>query len=167
MKYLSILFTIALLIVACTQVPMPSQSPVPEPNSTLPPDAPVTSPPQNGSPPMETPDRPFAPKPDDVNLSRGNVFINESGLLIRESFPPQITLSLSGDLPTPCHELRVDIQEPDSENKINIEVYSVVDPDQVCAQVLQPFQENIDLGTFPTGHYTVWVNGAMVGEFDT
>ncbi len=166
MKSLSILFTIAFLIVACTQVPMPSPSPVARPN-TLPPDAPVTSPPQNDAIPMETPDMPYAPKPNDTNLTRGNVFINESGLLIRESFPPQITLSLSGDLPTPCHELRVDVQEPDSENKINAEVYSVVDPDLVCIQVLEPFQANIDLGTFPTEHYTVWVNGEMVAEFDT
>jgi hypothetical protein len=166
MKYLTIVFTIALLIVACTQVPMPSPSPIPQPN-TLPSDAPVTSPPQNGSIPMETPDMPFAPKPDDTNLLRGNVFINESGLLIRESFPPQITLSLSGDLPTPCHELRIDVKVPDSENKINVEVYSVVDPDQVCIQVLEPFQANIELGTFPSEHYTVWVNGEKAGEFDT
>jgi len=166
MKYLTIVFTIVLLIVACTQVPMPSQSPILEPN-TLPPDAPVTSPPQNGSTPMETPDMTFAPKPNDTSLSREDVFINESGLLIRESFPPQITLSLSGDLPTPCHELRVEIKEPDPENKINVEVYSVVDPDQVCIQVLEPFQANIDLGTIPSGHYTVWVNGEMVGEFDS
>jgi hypothetical protein len=166
MKYLTTVFTIAFLIVACTQIPMPSQSPVFGP-STLPPNAPVTGPPQNGSTPMETPDMPFAPKPNDTNLTRGNVFINESGLLIRESFPPQITLSLSGDLPTPCHELRVDFKEPDSENKINAELYSVVDPDQVCIQVLEPFQANIDLGTFPSGHYTVWVNGEKAGEFDT
>jgi len=166
MKYLTTVCTIALLIVACTQVPMPSQSPMLEP-STLPPDAPVTGPPRNGSTPMETPDMPFAPKPNDKNLTRGNVFIKESGLLIRESFPSQITLSLSGDLPTPCHELRVEIKEPDSENKINVEVYSVVDPDQVCIQVLEPFQANIDLGTFPSGHYAVWVNGEIVGEFDS
>ncbi len=166
MKYVTIMFTIALPIVACTQVPMPSPSPVTRPN-TLPPDAPVTSPPQNGSTPMETSAMPFAPKPDDTNLSRGNAFLNESGLLIRESFPPQITLSLSGDLPTPCHELRVDVQEPDLENKINVEAYSVVDPDQVCIQVLEPFQANIDLGIFPSGHYTVWVNGEMVGKFDS
>ena len=166
MKSLNILFTIALLIVACTQVPMPSQPPVGEPN-TLPPDAPVTSPPQNGSTPMGTPDMPFAPKPDDKNLSRGNVFINESELLIRESFPPQITLRISGDLPTPCHELRVNVLAPDSENIINVEVYSVVDPDLACIQVLEPFQANIDLGTFPGGHYVVRVNGGILGEFDT
>lgn len=160
MKQFTILCTIAILIVACTPAP------VPVPN-TLPPEAPVTSPPQNGSAPVETPEMPFAPKPDDIKLSRGNVFISESGLLIRESFPPQISLGLSGDLPTPCHELRVVVQEPDAENKINVEVYSVVDPDQVCIQVLKPFQEHIDLGTFPRGHYTVWVNGELIGEFDS
>jgi hypothetical protein len=163
MKQLTTFFTIALLIGACA----PSQSPVPDPNTTLPPDAPVTSPPQNGSAAPERPEMPFAPKPGDADLSRAEVFLSESQLLIRESFPPQIALDLSGDLPTPCHELRVNIQEPDAENKISVEVYSVVDPDQVCTQVLEPFQENIDLGTFSSGHYTVWVNGEMLGEFDT
>lgn len=165
MKQIIFLFTIALVIVACT--PLSNQSPISDPDTTLPPEAPVTSPPQNGTYPVETPTMPFAPKPSDVDLSRGEVFLNESQLLIRESFPPQIALNLSGDLPTPCHELRVTIQEPDAENKINVEVYSVVDPDQVCTQVLEPFQESMELGTFPSGHYTVWVNGEMVGEFDT
>jgi hypothetical protein len=160
MKYLIINLTIVFLTVACTQVPMPDPSPVLNPNS-LSPDAPVTN-----STPIGTPAMPFAPKPDDTNLSRGNVFLNESSLLIRESFPPQISLSLSGDLPTPCHELRVHVQEPDPDNKINVEVYSVVDPDRVCIQVLEPFQANIDLGIFPSGHYAVWANGEMVGEFD-
>lgn len=166
MKYLTFVLTVAFLIVACTQVPMPDPSPVLNPNP-LSPDAPVTSPPQHSSTPIGTPDMPFAPRPDDTNLSRGNVFLNESSLMIRESFPPQISLSVSGDLPTPCHELRVHVQEPDPDYKINVEVYSIVDPDQVCIQVLEPFQANIDLGIFPSGHYTVWANGERVGEFDS
>lgn len=167
MKQFTLLLTITLLIGACTQVPMPDPSPVPDPTETLSPDTPVTSPPQNGSTPPGTPEMPFAPQPGDADLSRGEVFLDQSDLLIRESFPPQIALTLRGDLATPCHQLRVDIQEPDSENKINIDVYSVVDPDQVCAQVLEPFEEMIELGTFPTGHYTVWVNEEQVGEFDS
>jgi hypothetical protein len=110
---------------------------------------------------------PFAPKPSDKNLTRGNVTIHEAGLVIRESYPPQVSLSISGDLPTPCHELRVKIDAPDQENKIRADVYSLVDPDKACIQVLEPFQEYIDLGTFPVGHYSVWVNGEMAGEFDT
>ena len=118
-------------------------------------------------PTNEAPANPLAPKPGDENLTRGNVFIQEYGLMIRESFPPQVSLAFSGDLPTPCHELRAVVGEPDADNKIIADVYSVVDPDMICTQVLKPFQANMDLGTFPTGHYTVWINGEMAGEFDT
>ena len=110
---------------------------------------------------------PYAPRPGDAKLTRGNVFIEENGLVIRESYPPQIALGISGNLPTPCHEIRAEISAPDVENKINVDVYSVVDPNMICTQVLKPFMENIELGTFPTGHYSVWLNGEMVGEFDS
>jgi hypothetical protein len=96
-----------------------------------------------------------------------NITINEASLVIRESYPPQISLSLRGDLPTPCNELRVRLEAPDPENKIMVDVYSVVNPDKACIQVLEAFEEYVDLGTFPSGHYSVWVNGEMAGEFDT
>jgi hypothetical protein len=89
------------------------------------------------------------------------------GLLIRESYPPQIALTISGDLPTPCHQVRAEIALPDAENKIIVDMYTVTDPNMVCTQVLKPFQENIDLGVFPSGHYSVWVNGELAGEFDS
>ena len=109
----------------------------------------------------------YAPQPEDVNLSRGEIFIEEKGLLIRESYPPQIALGISGNLPTPCHELRAVISEPDAENRINVELYTVVDPNMMCTQVLKPFMENIELGTFPSGHYSVYINGELAGEFDS
>ena len=118
-------------------------------------------------PANQPPVNPLAPKPGDENLMRGEVFIQESDLLIRESFPPQISLVFSGDLPTPCHELRAVVNPPDDENKILVDVYSLVDPNLACIQVLEPFEESIDLGTFASGHYTVWINSEMVGEFDT
>jgi hypothetical protein len=39
---------------------------------------------------------PFSPKPGDEKLTRGNVFINEASLIIRESYPPQIPYPLAG-----------------------------------------------------------------------
>ena len=135
--------------------------------TALPPDTALTSPPGGTMPTNEAPVNPLAPKPGDENLTRGNVFIEEYSLMIRESFPPQISLAFSGNLPTPCNELRAVVSEPDEENKIIADVYSLVDPDMICTQVLKPFQANLDLGTFPTGHYTVWINGEMAGEFDT
>ena len=151
------LYLLMLFVAACA----------PQPQTTPDPDTAVTSPPVDSMPTNEPGTNPLAPQPGDVDLTRGNVYIDEASLIIRESFPPQISLALAGNLPTPCNQLRVAISAPDSENKINAEVYSVMDPDQVCIEVLEPFEEQIDLGTFPTGHYSVWVNGELTGEFDS
>ena len=135
-------------------------------SSTPEPDSPAMGP-NTGSPSEEPADMSYAPQSNDVNLSRESIFIEEMGLVIRESYPPQISLNMSGNLPTPCHALRAIVNEPDAENKINVEVYTVVDPNMMCTQVLKPFTQNIDLGTFPSGHYTVWVNGESAGAFDS
>jgi hypothetical protein len=159
MKYLISLVLCAVLLGACGTLPA---------TSTPAPDLPVSP----SDPPMDTPAEeplamPYAPQPEDTNLSRGEIFIEEKGLVIRESFPPQIALGISGNLPTPCHQLRAVINEANAENRINVEVYSVVDPNMICTQVLKPFMENIELGTFPNGHYSVYVNDVLAGEFDS
>lgn len=161
MRLKLLLLIFALWIASCA----PVQGGTPEPG-TLPPDTAVTSPPLDGTPAEPATD-PFAPQPGDSALIRGNVFVQETDLLIRESFPPQIALTLRGELPTPCHQLRVQTGEPDTDNRIHVEVYSVVNPDLACIQVVEAFEANINLGTFPTGHYSVWVNGEPAGEFDS
>jgi hypothetical protein len=75
-----------------------------------------------------------------------------------------------GSLPTPCHALRVAVAPPDADNHIAVDVYTVVDPNQICTQVLAELDETIPLGSFPTetypsGTYTVIVNGETAGEF--
>ena len=154
-----------LVITLWTASCAPALEPAPDP-TPLPPDSPVTSPPE-GEPPGEPAGDPYAPQPGDDNLTRGVVFIQEMDVLIRESFPPQIALSLSGELPTPCHQLRVQVSEPNAENRIDVEAYTVVNPDLACIQVVEPFEANINLGTFPSGHYSVWVNKELAGEFDS
>lgn len=151
------LILLVLLLTSCA----PRLEPTPGPDTA------VTSPPVDAMPTNEPFTNPFAPRPGDIDLTRGNVYINKASLIIRESFPPQISLMLVGDLPTPCNQLRAEIGVPDPQDKISVEVYSVVDPGRVCVEVLQPFEESLDLGTFPTGHYTVWVNGELAGEFDS
>jgi hypothetical protein len=157
-----ILLAFMLLIVSACQPIQPAASAT----GTVSQEMPVTSPAQEE--PSQTPmNNPYAPLPGDSNLTQGNVFVQEMGVMIRESYPPQISLMLSGDLPTPCHELRLLVNEPDEEKKINVDAYTVVDPNMMCTQVLKPFQANVDLGTFPSGHYSVWVNGELAGEFDS
>jgi hypothetical protein len=125
------------------------------------PDTPV-----NNLTPMTPSDAPYAPQPGDDSLTRGSAFVEATDILILESFPPQFQLSLSGSLPTPCNELRVVVEEPDTNNNIAVDVYSVVDPAVICIQVLKAFQASVNLGSFPSGHYTVTVNGEPSGEFD-
>ena len=116
---------------------------------------------------MPQPSEPIpTPSPVDSNPVRGNAYLDSAELLTLESFPLQFTLVLKGNLPTPCHQLRVSVSTPDGNNKILVEVYSLSSPDAICAQVLQPFSQNIPLGSFPSGHYTLWVNGEQVAEFE-
>jgi len=106
----------------------------------------------------------WEPKPEDVNLENGEAFIGQSDILIMESYPPQFALTVSGTLPTPCHMLRVDVKEPDQENQIHVKMYSVIDPAEMCVQVLESFDVNVPLGTPPPGNYQVIVNGEEIGE---
>lgn len=111
--------------------------------------------------------QPYAPQPSDTALTRGVVYLDSEEILVMESSPVQIMLALKGSLPTPCNQLRVSANSPDEQNRIQVDVYSVIDPTQICAQVLEPFDANIRLGSFPPGHYSVWVNGEKIGEFDS
>lgn len=108
---------------------------------------------------------PLEPLPDEARLSRGKVFIEGTQLQILESFPVQIMLEVSGTLPTPCHQLRMMMNPPDEKNKIELELYSLVDPDMMCVQMLQFFEERINLGSFPSGDYEIFLNGDKVGDF--
>ena len=154
MKHATIFISFFFLFAACAPV---------QATQTQTPDEPVTS---------ETPSNPvianpYAPQPGDGTLTRASAFINSADLLFMESFPVQVALILRGNLPTPCHSLRAVIHAPDQNNNIEVEIYSIADPNKVCEQVLQSFEASIPLGAFPSSHYTVWVNDDKVGEFDS
>jgi len=109
----------------------------------------------------------YAPQEDDQFLIRGIVFIETVDLLMMESHPQQFSLALVGSLPDPCHEMRVQIFPPNEINTIILEIYSIVDPGELCIQVMAPFSATIPLGTFSAGHYHLVINGDPVMEFDS
>ena len=76
------------------------------------------------------------------------------------------TLHLTGSTASPCHALQVDVAEADGDGRIAVEVYSLLNPNRVCAQVVMPFEQEIPLRDLPSGSYTVWVNGQQVAAFD-
>jgi hypothetical protein len=108
----------------------------------------------------------YLPQPSDLNLIRGDAYVTLSEILIMESMPLQFSLYLKGSLPNPCSLLRISPNPPDAENRINVEVYSLVDPAQVCVQTTKDYDVSFPLGSYPSGHYILLVNGNQVTEFD-
>ncbi len=140
----------------------------PAQNTETPPpamDTPVTSPGETASA-GEAERSPVDPLPNESKMARGNVFVDESGVILMESFPVQAALLVSGSLPTPCHELKATVSEPDKENNIYVELYSLTDPNMACIQMIEQFETSIPLGSYSSGSYTVYLNGDEVGEIN-
>ena len=136
-----------------------------DPDATEPtydPSTPISS---DEQPSDGAPISPLAPLPGEEMLRRGEVAIEKSEALIMESYPLQVALSIKGTLSTPCHHLRARLEKPDGENRIQVEVYSLVDPNEICVQILEDFETNLPLGSYRDGSYTIWLNGVQVGEF--
>ena len=79
--------------------------------------------------------------------------------------PIRAELNILGSMPSVCNELRIKFNPPDTAYRVNIEIYSLVDPNVNCDNVFQQFKTTIMLGLYSQGQYTVWVNGAYVGDF--
>ncbi len=120
----------------------------------------------NGEQLVETA-RTYAPQPTDSALTRGEVTIDMSSTRLDSTgtLPDIMAVNLNGEMPDPCQQLRIVPSPIDSENKVNLEVYSVFDPESACATVTQPFQVMYPLG-YTTGFFSVYVNGQFVGKFD-
>jgi len=155
-----VLFGLCLLFLALAACAGLSEPVATEP--TFDPSEPVSS---DGQPVGEAPFSPLDPIPGEETMRRGEVVIGKSEVLVMESYPLQVMLSIQGTLSTPCHHLRAKVEKPDIENRIQVELYSLVDPNEICVQILEDFETNLPLGSYPDGSYTIWLNGIQVGEF--
>lgn len=108
-----------------------------------------------------------APEPtrEPKSNNQGQVFIESSEIVVRESYPMQVSLILRGNLPTPCHELTWEVSDSNKDNEIHVLLRAEADADAICIQILEPFEVDIPLGDFTENGYSVWVNGEKVGEF--
>jgi hypothetical protein len=121
-----------------------------------------------GTPTPGQHENPYAPQAGDGILVRDSVEIVKTEILTLNSFPPQFSLKISFFTPTPCHQFRITVSQPDASKRINIEVYSLIKNGQVCTlmRTINPTEASLNLGSFPAGHYKVWVNGVKAVEFD-
>ena len=118
-------------------------------------------------PTMSQGDNPYAPQASDSALMRGGVTIDSASLTIAETQPPQVILNFAYFQPTPCYQLRVEVGQPDAQNRIDISAYAVAEKNKVCTlmALATPMQASLALGSFPQGQYSVWLNGKQVGDF--
>jgi hypothetical protein len=120
-------------------------------------------------PPGFTGNNPNAPQPGDGNMARGDLHIDSASLALTQSQPPQVTVNFAYFQPTPCFQLRVEVSQPDAKNHINLSAYAVTEKDKACALMAlsTPLHASLNLGSFAKGHYSVWLNGNKVDEFDS
>lgn len=122
----------------------------------------ISSAPDDGDEPTTTLPGGGGDNPPTTSLpiaGRFPVYIDGVEILLLESWPVQVKAVIRGSLPTPCHTLAWNLGEPDADGRIVLAVFSTVDMDQVCTQVLDPFERTVDLGSFTSGAYVLVVNG--------
>jgi hypothetical protein len=115
-------------------------------------------------PAQEATPAPWDPLPGDSEMHRGEIELTNVVIIRLESDPSQFALQIDGELPTPCHHLRVEVSYSENPSSIEVEIYSIVDPDQICIQVLEPFSEEIHLENNTSSESQVIVNNQLVGE---
>jgi hypothetical protein len=173
-KSLLALVCITVILSACGKDASPTSAP-----GEYPPPAPILQPsPQSYPLPPTSPSVQYFPYPapgeatvydpasGDDQLSRGAVTVElaSSVVVIKESQPVQAALLLRGSLPDACHKLRIAAAKPDGQNRIQVEVYALVEAAQVCAAVVTPFEARVSLGSLSPGKYSVWVNSELLKE---
>lgn len=110
---------------------------------------------------------PYDPQASDAALQRAEVTVDLANgeVLLLESFPVQAVARLIVSMPTPCHLPRVKVSAPDGKGNIDMEIYAVVDPNTICAQVISQIEIRVSLGALSAGTYQVLVNGEAFKTF--
>jgi hypothetical protein len=104
----------------------------------------------------------YSPKLSDAKWTRAGLEIQRATIAGLTSNGDSM-LTITGSLPTPCHEVRLQIPDgPDAQRILRIEAWSVSDPDRMCAQVLQPFSVQVQVRR--GNESTMMVNGHKVGK---
>ncbi|MBG0787730.1 MAG: hypothetical protein H0S79_21790 [Anaerolineaceae bacterium] len=87
------------------------------------------------------------------------VYLNSMDILIMESFPVQVSVTLQGDLPDGCTTIQ------SVESSLEAQTFTIIfrthrPAGQMCTQALVPFEETVSLDVYglPAGEYTVIAN---------
>ncbi|NJN44563.1 MAG: hypothetical protein HC806_07480 [Anaerolineae bacterium] len=80
-----------------------------------------------------------------------------------------VVLHISGQLPTPCHQLASAVCPscaPNAPNLIQVNVHSLIEKGKTCRGPTTPFEQDIPIGAYYEGLHSVLLNGRHIGTFD-
>lgn len=107
----------------------------------------------------------YEPQPEDLNMIEAGVILTSLDLSeVPDTSPLRTELTVLGSMPSVCNELRINVNLPDENYQILIDIYSIIDPTISCDNVFQQFEATIILGEYSAGQYSIWVNGSFVGD---
>ena len=72
----------------------------------------------------------------------------------------QVRAVVTGDLPSPCHELDTNVADVAYGRVVATVLAIPPAADVICTQVIEPFEVTLDLGSFENGAYVLELNGA-------
>lgn len=107
----------------------------------------------------------YPPSPGDEELIEDKFYVDKVELRKSTTQADTTDVFVFGNLPTPCNVIRVKVNPPDNNQKIVINLYSVIKEDVICSQQLSPFEGVIaSLGGLSSGKYSIFVNDQAAGE---
>jgi hypothetical protein len=163
-RQLMVLVLAAVAVAACGSPDVIGDGGDPAPTTSINPDQPGDS----GDEPIVEPGPVGSipePRPPIEGSVDGEVWVSGADVRIMESFPVQIVLDVTGEKPTPCHEIFWTVE--DDGEVISIEMISQVASDQVCTEVIEPFTIAVPLGSWAEESREIQLNGEVVGSFET
>ena len=173
-KFIMLLLVIGAGLVLLAGCSSPSTEPAAQPGPTEPagypdPNTPVDQPVDGYPQPGEGGDgiAPGEPYPGNGDqIQPGIVYIDSVMLNLMESFPLQLSATVSGNFADGCTYFDTYTQENEG-NMIRLDVLVIRPADQVCTEALEPFTETlpVDIQGLPAGEYEVVVNGAVSETF--
>jgi hypothetical protein len=107
----------------------------------------------------EVPIRPYQPELKDDQMEIGKAWADDVSIQKSADNPAVPELVINGSLPTPCNKLRIVASASDSDGRILVDLYSVRQPDVICAQMIESFSATLPLKTMKAGDYSVFING--------
>jgi hypothetical protein len=78
--------------------------------------------------------------------------------------PPHPTLVAQGMLKSSCQQLRIIILPPDEDENILVAASAGIGLATDCTEGDYSVEKEVEIGPYPPGTYTVWLNGENLGE---